>query len=346
LTTTTRRNRPVQITDAPEHRSIPIERVELRDSEDDDNEIVLEGYASTFEDYEMYGGPEKYGWIERIDPKAFDVTLREKPDLHLLINHAGMPLARTKSGNLDLVADKTGLKVVARLDKRDPEVQSLAVKMERGDMDEMSFAFRVKAQSWRAADGFEDDDQSDRTITEVSLHKGDVSVVNWGANPNTSVGLRSVSDALKVLADADESEYAEIRADGTDVINMKLAQEKLASFRKDGTVADEETTDEAREESTDEGIAIQVETSPELLESLSKLLEPFIQRLDALELLQAGTAEVTEEERSDEDEVEDTVEDEPVVEEDGSRLAEALAELGELPDSGTFSVAAADAFVD
>lgn len=213
---TTRRNRPTQITDAPEHREIPIERIELRDGDgDDDNEIVLEGYASTFEEYDMYGGPQSYGWIERIDPKAFDITLREKPDLHLLINHAGMPLARTKSGNLDLKADGTGLKVTARLDKRDPEVQSLAVKMERGDMDEMSFAFRVKAQEWRAADGFEDDNQSYRTITEVSLHKGDVSVVNWGANPNTSVGLRSLPDAVKMLADADADELAEVRsADG------------------------------------------------------------------------------------------------------------------------------------
>jgi HK97 family phage prohead protease len=139
----------------------------------------------------MYGGPANYGWIERIDPKAFDVTLREKPDLHLLINHAGMPLARTKSGTSTCRADEHGLKVTATLDKRDPEVQSLAVKMERGDMDEMSFAFRVKAQEWRAADGYEEiDDQSYRTITEVSLHKGDVSVVNWGANPTTSVGIR------------------------------------------------------------------------------------------------------------------------------------------------------------
>lgn len=351
MTTTTRRNRPVQITDAPEHRSIPIERVELRDSDDDDNEIVLEGYASTFEEYEMYGGPAQYGWIERIDPKAFDITLREKPDLHLLINHAGMPLARTKSGNLDLVADTTGLKVVARLDKRDPEVQSLAVKMERGDMDEMSFAFRVKAQSWRAADGFEDDDQSDRTITEVSLHKGDVSVVNWGANPNTSVGLRSVSDALKVLVDADASEYAEIRGDGTDVINMKLAQEKLTSFRKDGTVADEETADEAPIEN------VNVLDPAALAESLSALLEPFIKRIDGLEqilagnVLQAGTAEATDEERSEEVEVvedddERSEETEEVEEVHASRLAEALAEIGELVEEGTFSVAAAEAFVD
>jgi hypothetical protein len=55
-------------------------------------------------------------------------------------------------------------------------------------MDEMSFAFRVKAQIWSTATGF-NDPQSHRLITEVSLHKGDVSVVNFGANPTTAAEL-------------------------------------------------------------------------------------------------------------------------------------------------------------
>jgi HK97 family phage prohead protease len=189
-----------------------MDRVELRDS-GDDNIITLEGYASTFEQYDMYGGPANGGWIEQLDTRAFERTLKEKPDLHLLINHAGMPLARTKSGTLQLSTDDHGLKVVAQLDKRDPEVQALAVKMERGDLDEMSFAFRVKGQKWEATDEFPEDPEALRTITEVSLHKGDVSVVNWGANPTTSAGIRSASDALRYLADCDESELVEARAD-------------------------------------------------------------------------------------------------------------------------------------
>lgn len=358
MTTTTRRNRPVQITDAPEHRSIPLERIELRASEDDDNEIVLEGYASTFEEYDMYGGPKNYGWTERIDPKAFDVTLREKPDLHLLINHAGMPLARTKSGNLDLKSDKTGLKVVARLDKRDPEVQSLSVKMERGDMDEMSFAFRVKAQEWKAADGFDDDNQSYRTITEVSLHKGDVSVVNWGANPTTSVGLRSLPDALQMLADADESEFAEIRGEA-DVVNLKVVQERLTALRGSGPVVTieninvisdevEKTEERDEEEETDDevqaGTADDVTFASQIAEmgaeALVELATEMGKRVAELEALKVGTAESEEEdERSEEtDEVDEVHE--------SSRLAEALAEMGELPEEGTFSVAAAEAFVD
>ncbi|CAN5407954.1 hypothetical protein BH09ACT7_BH09ACT7_05060 [soil metagenome] len=147
-------------------------------------ELELAGYASTFEPYDIYGGPAKGGWIEQLDPRAFDRTLREKPDLHLLINHEGMPLARTKSGTLILSVDTHGLRVEAKLDRSDPDVQRLETKMARGDMDEMSFAFRVTAQTWSAAPNSADP-QSHRMITEVNLHKGDVSVVNFGANPTT-----------------------------------------------------------------------------------------------------------------------------------------------------------------
>ena len=219
----TRRKRPMELTDAPERRSISVDNVSIRD-DGDENTIILEGYASTFEPYEMYGGPDCGGWIEQLDTRAFDRTLNEKPDLHLLVNHEGMPLARTKSGTLELSTDEHGLKVLARLDKRDPEAQSLAIKMERGDMSEMSFAFRVKGQKWDSTDDFPEDPEALRTITEVSLHKGDVSVVNWGANPTTSAGIRSASDALRYLADCDESELVEARADD-DV--LRRAKEKL-----------------------------------------------------------------------------------------------------------------------
>ena len=189
-----------KLIDVPEHRSLPASDFETRAS---GNSLILTGYASVFDNpYDVYGGPPD-GWAETIDKGAFDRTLREKPDLHLLINHEGMPLARTKSGTLQLETDKKGLKVRAELDRRDPDVQRLEPKMVRGDMDEMSFAFRVKGQQWS-------DDQTERMITEVSLHKGDVSVVNFGANPATSASLRGLLGSLE------EIDLAEARDIGAD----------------------------------------------------------------------------------------------------------------------------------
>ncbi|SIK47302.1 HK97 family phage prohead protease [Mycobacteroides abscessus] len=209
---------------------------------EDGDTITLTGYASTFEPYEMYGGPDAGGWIEQLDKGAFTNTLREKPDLHLLINHEGMPLARTKSGTLQLGVDRLGLKVGATLDRSDPDVQRLEPKMRRKDLDEMSFAFRVKGQKWECTEEFPEDNYALRTITEVSLHKGDVSVVNFGANPTTSAELKSVDQALAFLADCDPGALAEIRSDGDLLRRARAVLNSLGSIDKVAAVQAVHTT--------------------------------------------------------------------------------------------------------
>lgn len=149
----------------------------------------LRGYASVFGvEYDM-------GWyVEEVAAGACDKTLRENPDVVLLVNHEGLPLARTKAGDLQLSADNTGLLAEApRLSLDDPDVARLAHKMDAGLLDEMSFAFRIERQEWNQ-------DYTKRFITELSLHKGDVSVVNYGANDKTSVSLRG-AELLARLAD-------------------------------------------------------------------------------------------------------------------------------------------------
>lgn len=158
--------------------------VELRSAGDT---LTLDGYASiTDKPYDM-------GWYsEQIRSGAFSKTLGENPDVQLLINHEGLPLARTLSGTLRLDEDTKGLHVEADLDPADPDVSSLARKMERGDIDQMSFAFRAIRQEW-------DEDYTDRQITELSIDRGDVSVVNQGANPFTSAQVREFASALVEL---------------------------------------------------------------------------------------------------------------------------------------------------
>jgi HK97 family phage prohead protease len=208
--------------DAPERRGIASGQFELRAA---GGQLTLTGYASVFDKpYDVMGGA-PYGWTETVDQRAFDVTLGAKPDLHLLINHEGMPLARTKSGTLRLATDSTGLHVEAALDPSDPDVQRLNPKMARGDMDEMSFAFRTKRDEWSQ-------DDSQRRLMEVSLHKGDVSVVNFGANPATSAQMNDLGAALEYLSHVDPEEaLAELR-DGGDGMRptMARAREVLATL--------------------------------------------------------------------------------------------------------------------
>lgn len=142
-----------------------------------DGTVFVHGYATVYDfPYDVAGGP-PYGWSETIVRDACRVSVAQGADVRLLINHEGIPLARTRSGTLKLENDEIGLYSAApSLDPRSPTVQSLISAMSRRDLDEMSFAFRVKEQEWN-------EDFTERHITEVILF--DVSMVTYPANPAT-----------------------------------------------------------------------------------------------------------------------------------------------------------------
>lgn len=163
--------------------------------------LTFDGYASITENaYTVYGGP-PYGWNETIAEGAFKKTLSERADVSFLINHGGMSLARTKSGTLKLSEDGTGLRAIASLDPNNSAVRDLQSAIERRDVDEMSFGFRVVKDEWTDSRGepASSMDGVNRRILEINLNKGDVSAVNYGANPATSGGFRDVDVALAEL---------------------------------------------------------------------------------------------------------------------------------------------------
>lgn len=193
---TTRAELPRKI----EHRSMPFKGVELRAKPDGTggDTLTFTGYACVTEqgyEIEDWLGP----YTEVVRQGAFTKTLSEGADVPFLVNHAGLTLARTKSGTLRLAEDETGLHTEADLDPASPHVQALRSAMDRGDVDEMSFGFWVTRQQWSP-------DFDQRDILEVRLHKGDVSVVNYGANPNTAgaqLNARDVAGQLDRLSAAE-----------------------------------------------------------------------------------------------------------------------------------------------
>ncbi|MDQ3107814.1 MAG: HK97 family phage prohead protease [Actinomycetota bacterium] len=203
-----------------ERRSLAVDDFQIRAA--GNNSLTLKGYASVFEyGYDIGGGPDRGGWTEVVDRRAFDQTLKQSPDVQLLINHDGTPLARTKSGTLTLSTDAKGLHVEARLDSTSPTVQVIRSAMERRDMDEMSFAFRTVRQDF-------DEDSGVRRLLELNLHKGDVSVVNYGASDATSAQLRTVTEALEVLASLDaDAALAEVRSISDPAAALHRAQQSL-----------------------------------------------------------------------------------------------------------------------
>jgi HK97 family phage prohead protease len=167
-----------------ERRTYSVRDVEARA---DGDGMRLAGYAAVFNDASV-----PLPFKESIAPGAFRKTLSETPDVRMLINHEGLPVARTKNGTLKLEEDDRGLRFEADLADTQ-EGRDIYELVKRGDVDQMSFAFRVIRQKWN-------DDRSRRVLTEVSLADGDVSVVTYPAYPTTTVEAREhIKQAMKAL---------------------------------------------------------------------------------------------------------------------------------------------------
>jgi HK97 family phage prohead protease len=163
----------------PEREVRKLEKLEVRATPD--GGAILEGYATVYDYAYSIGDVDRGGFMETIMGGAAAKSAGEA-DVRLLINHEGIPLARTKSGTMTLESDDIGLRVTAELDPMNPLSASLRSAVERGDMDQMSFAFRVLRDEWNS-------DYSERKIYELKLF--DVSAVTFPANPATIAKVRS-----------------------------------------------------------------------------------------------------------------------------------------------------------
>jgi len=148
--------------------------------------VLIPGVASTTEDpYEMYDffGP----YTEIVSRGAFGKTLAASPLVEFTLNHnygGGAPMAHTRNGTLDLAEPEIGLEFGAFVDPSRSDVANTVKAVERGDLAEASFKFRITKGIWSP-------DYTEYRIEEVDLDRGDVSAVNFGANPNASTGARA-----------------------------------------------------------------------------------------------------------------------------------------------------------
>lgn len=165
---------------------------------------LLTGYASMVErGYPMHDIFGEY--TEIVERGAFERTLSDSPDVAYLVNHRGVTMARTTNGTLELSADETGLLTKAYLNPKRNDVNDLILAIEDKDVTEMSFAFMITDGQW-------DEDFSTFRIKSVDLNRGDVSAVNYGANPYTSVAARQqeiIQDFSRIPKGAQEAAMRE-----------------------------------------------------------------------------------------------------------------------------------------
>ncbi len=169
------------VTRGDEKRSIAYTNLELRAVEDGN---TLVGYAAVFD-----SPSEPMPYTEFVRRGAFSKTLTDGADVRLLIDHEGVPLARTKSGTLALEEDERGLRVEAELDPANPDAMRVLSAMRRGDLSQMSFAFKTIKDAYN-------EDRSVRELKEVKLF--DVSIVTFPAYEDTVAELRSRNETAIV----------------------------------------------------------------------------------------------------------------------------------------------------
>lgn len=131
-------------------------------------------------------------FIERIDPNALATT--DMKDVRLFVNHdmSKIALARSKNGNgtMSFTVDDSGVHMRAILDiENNAEAKALYGAIQRGDLDGMSFGFRVRGQEWQNLES----ERPIRIITDISIIH-EVSAVNYPAYPQTSISARSTEE--------------------------------------------------------------------------------------------------------------------------------------------------------
>ncbi|MDD7598203.1 MAG: HK97 family phage prohead protease [Bacilli bacterium] len=174
--------------------------------EEDEQKMVLEGYAIVFDQETLIGDKDK-GFIESIDRNALknanmkDVPMKYNHDDSFLI------IARTRNNSLRLTVDDVGLKVRAELIDTDSN-KDIYKMVKAGLLDKMSFAFTVSSQKIDRSG-----DIPKRTITGID-RLYDVSIVDLPAYDQTSIvvgrSLALVDTELKTMDMEDQIKKANI----------------------------------------------------------------------------------------------------------------------------------------
>ena len=182
-----------------------------RNEEQEEKKEMVEGYASTFEEYTLmdFGDEE---WRERIEPDAFKDA--DMSDVVFLRDHTGRVFARTKNNTISIIPDEKGLFTITDL-SRTAAAREMYEDIAEGNYSQMSFAFTVAEQHFD-----ESKDGEKRIITRIidRIKKVyDISAVAFPANPTTDIGvsLRSVFDGgiEELRAERLKAQEAEARAE-------------------------------------------------------------------------------------------------------------------------------------
>lgn len=168
-----------------EYRMIQMPEMQFRALEDEDQQYIVEGYATTFDDPYVLFEYDGNKYMEQITRDA--LLNADMGDVIFLYNHEGMVYARQSNGTLQLSINEHGLYVRADLSSTEASRQ-MYESIKAGLVTQMSWAFTVEEESYN---------EKTRTRSILKVRKVyDVSAVSIPANPNTDISARSYWDGV------------------------------------------------------------------------------------------------------------------------------------------------------
>ena len=195
------------------------------DEEQNEEEMKVNGYATTFNEPYVLFEDEDIVYREQVDPNAFSKT--DMSDVIMQYDHAGRGFARTGNQTLFVVPDEKGLFIEADLGGTELG-RELYEEIRGGYTNKMSFGFIVDKDEELRTEA--EDGRVDilRTITGISK-LFDVSAVSIPANNGTSIGAttRSLIDGAidKIRAERLEAERLELEKRRTELRARALGKE-------------------------------------------------------------------------------------------------------------------------
>ena len=166
--------------------------MEMRAADDDGDDRVVEGYATTFNDEYLLWSEPDYRVYEKVDRNAFDGC--DMSDVIMQYDHEGRVFARISNGTLQLEADDHGLRIRADLGGTETGRQ-LFEEIDGGYTNKMSFGFTVTEDKKTRSKDENGHITVLRTITRIGKLY-DVSAVSLPANDATEISARNIGDGL------------------------------------------------------------------------------------------------------------------------------------------------------
>lgn len=163
------------------------------------------------------------GWFEEVIERGA-ISEEVLKDVAFFYNHDlnTKPLARTRTGKLKFSIEDDGVHMSANINRERSDANDLYLAIQDGDIDGMSFMFRIEDEEWSSLDT----DYPKRTIKKIGYVQ-EVSAVNYPAYEGTSINARS-----DLLLDGDKKALDEARATVVDTTNNSVDETRKLELEK------------------------------------------------------------------------------------------------------------------